>query len=42
MSKIMQHHTIDIDNVNIHYVEAETGDKVNSPRQTMVFLYQSH
>lgn len=35
----MQHHTIDIDNVNIHYVEAETGDKVNSPRQTIVFLH---
>lgn len=33
----MKHHTVDIENVNIHYVEAATS--TNKPQQTMVFLH---
>ncbi|PKH00441.1 alpha/beta fold hydrolase [Paraglaciecola sp. MB-3u-78] len=35
----MKHHTIDIENVNIHYVEAGEFSDTNSPRQTIVFLH---
>jgi pimeloyl-ACP methyl ester carboxylesterase len=35
----MKHHTIDIENVNIHYVEAGGVSDTNLPRQTMVFLH---
>ena len=35
----MKHHTIDIENVNIHYVEAGSGSVTNLPRQTIVFLH---
>ncbi|MBU3003827.1 alpha/beta fold hydrolase [Paraglaciecola arctica] len=33
----MKHHTVDIENVNIHYVEAVTS--ANKAQQTMVFLH---
>lgn len=33
----MKHHTVDIENVNIHYVEAVTS--TNKAQQTMVFLH---
>jgi pimeloyl-ACP methyl ester carboxylesterase len=35
----MKHHTIEIENVNIHYVEAGECSDTHSPRQTMVFLH---
>jgi pimeloyl-ACP methyl ester carboxylesterase len=35
----MKHHTIDIENVNIHYVEAGERSVTHSPRQTIVFLH---
>lgn len=35
----MKHHTIDIENVNIHYIEAGEQNTSRSPRQTMVFLH---
>jgi pimeloyl-ACP methyl ester carboxylesterase len=35
----MKHHTIDIENVNIHYVEAGADSVGNPSRQTIVFLH---
>jgi pimeloyl-ACP methyl ester carboxylesterase len=35
----MKHHTINIEDVNIHYVEAGTDYIRHSPRQTIVFLH---
>lgn len=35
----MKHHTIDIENVNIHYVEAGAESANKPPRQTIVFLH---
>jgi len=35
----MKHHTIDIENVNIHYVEAGADDGSGLPRQTIIFLH---
>ena len=35
----MKHHTIDIENVNIHYVEAEEDSASNPSRQTIIFLH---
>jgi pimeloyl-ACP methyl ester carboxylesterase len=35
----MKHHTIDIQNVKIHYVEAGENSANHSPRQTIVFLH---
>jgi pimeloyl-ACP methyl ester carboxylesterase len=35
----MKHRTIDIENVNIHYVEAGERSVTDSPRQTIVFLH---
>ncbi|MFT6987777.1 MAG: pimeloyl-ACP methyl ester carboxylesterase [Psychromonas sp.] len=35
----MKHHTINIEDVNIHYVEAGDNYKSYSPRQTIVFLH---
>lgn len=35
----MKHHKINIDNVNIHYVEAGASCDINEPRQTIVFLH---
>jgi len=35
----MKHHTIDIENVNIHYVEAGANNREHAPRKTMVFLH---
>jgi pimeloyl-ACP methyl ester carboxylesterase len=39
MSKTMKHHTIDIENINIHYVEAGTDNGSKTPRKTMLFLH---
>jgi pimeloyl-ACP methyl ester carboxylesterase len=35
----MKHHTVDIENVHIHYVEAGAQNNSRSPQQTMVFLH---
>jgi pimeloyl-ACP methyl ester carboxylesterase len=35
----MKHHTIDIENVNLHYVEAGQHNATNPTRQTIVFLH---
>lgn len=35
----MKHHTIDIESVNIHYVEAGLVDNNEPPRQTIIFLH---
>ncbi|MFT6990749.1 MAG: pimeloyl-ACP methyl ester carboxylesterase [Paraglaciecola sp.] len=35
----MKHHTIDIENVNIHYVEAGADSVGNPSRQTIIFLH---
>ncbi|AGH43939.1 alpha/beta fold hydrolase [Paraglaciecola psychrophila] len=35
----MKHHTIDIENVNVHYVEAGEDNVSQSPRQTIIFLH---
>jgi pimeloyl-ACP methyl ester carboxylesterase len=35
----MKHHTIDIENVNMHYVEAGADSTSNSPRQTIILLH---
>jgi pimeloyl-ACP methyl ester carboxylesterase len=39
VNKAMKHHTIDIENINIHYVEAGTDSTQNPSRQTIVFLH---
>ena len=35
----MKHHTIDIDNVNIHYVEDGPDSVSHAPRHTIIFLH---
>jgi pimeloyl-ACP methyl ester carboxylesterase len=35
----MRHHTIDIENVNVHYVEAGEDNVSQSPQQTIIFLH---
>jgi pimeloyl-ACP methyl ester carboxylesterase len=35
----MKHHTIDIENVNVHYVESGEDNVSQSPRQTIIFLH---
>ena len=35
----MKHQTIDIENVNIHYVEAGLASAKDAPQQTMIFLH---
>ncbi|MFT5839193.1 MAG: pimeloyl-ACP methyl ester carboxylesterase [Flavobacteriales bacterium] len=37
--KAMQHHTINIENVDIHYVEAGVDISSITPRQTIIFLH---